>query len=330
MSDYKQSKYMSDAVLEQATSLGVSPNVRVANAARSGQLGTGIRLTKLDGASPLVLNPAIGIVLSTPSIFDPYPKWKEMLVSLIETHAKSITGIDIGYAVESQDTITMNDGQSLKVPTKVTRNTVSPSMTFPEYTGNLVWNVMRRWIYGMQNPDTNASDMPANISDVGQIPEWLVSAYSMSMLFIQPDPTGIPGRIVDASIIVNMFPTETGDFGIERTIGTSKTMERTIPFTGVLQHNDNTRELGVRVAEMLQLHKNNMNFAVPGVAGVVDPSAAIDRDIQKGGGLKYEAFGSNGNGVLAKNVNLGTKSYADLQPSGSGTGIPTTNIVDKS
>lgn len=327
MADYKQSKYMTDAVIEQATSLGISPNVRVANAARSGQLGTGIRTTKLDGASPLVFNPAVGVVLTTPALFDQYPKWKEMVVSLIENHAKSITGIDISYSVETADTPVGHDGQTLKVPTRVTRAAVDPSMTFQEYTGNLVWNVFRKWIFAMQNPDTNMSSMPANISNTGDIPEWVISAYSMSMLFIQYDPTGLPDRIVDAVVIVDMFPTGTGDFGLERTINTTKTMERTIPFTGVIQHNENTRLLGMRVAEMLQLHKINMDFSLVGYTGNTTATAAIDRDIQKGGGLNYEA-NTAPDGIVSRYAPEAGQNYSDtINPTGNAK-LATTNIAE--
>ena len=94
---FKQSKVMSDAVLTQLSSLGVSPSQQVSNLARSGQLGTGIRFTKLDGATPAVFNPVVGVVLQVPSMWDRWPRLQENLRALMETHAKSITGIDFGY-----------------------------------------------------------------------------------------------------------------------------------------------------------------------------------------------------------------------------------------
>ena len=84
---FKRSKYMEDAVLQQVTSLGVSPDQLVANLARSGQLGTGIRFTKLDGATPAVFNPVVGVVLQVPSMWDRWPRLQEMLRAIIEKHA---------------------------------------------------------------------------------------------------------------------------------------------------------------------------------------------------------------------------------------------------
>ena len=332
MAQYKNSKYMNDWALKGATSLGVPYNAVVSNLARSGQLGTGIRVTKLDGATPAVFNPAVGIVLQVPSMWDPWPKKQEMLKAIMETHAKSITGIDFSYTLETQDTPVGHDGQQLAVPTRTTRSAVNPTATIQEYPGIPVWNLFRSWMYDIQHPDTNASILPAEMSDVNDVPGWFMSAYSMSMLFIQYDPSGLPDRIYDAIVITNMFPKEIGEFGMERTIGTSQPKERSISFTGLLQHNENTRELGIRVASMLQMENVNYNFALPGLAGSVDPSVAIESNIQQFGGIQYETTGA-GSGVDGAVTQFrplnsdGTGAYYDRLEPGS-QWIPATGAAE--
>lgn len=112
----------------------------------------------------------------------------------------------------------------------------------------------------------------------------------MSMLFIQPDPTGLPDRIVDAYVIVNMFPKDIGEIGFQRQLGTTEHKERTINFTGIVQHNNNTKELGIRTMQMLGLHRINYNNALPGLSGSVDPSQAIQDTLHDmTGGLHWEA-----------------------------------------
>lgn len=319
---FKQSKVMSDAVLTQLSSLGVSPSQQVSNLARSGQLGTGIRFTKLDGATPAVFNPVVGVVLQVPSMWDRWPRLQENLRALMETHAKSITGIDFGYKLETQDTIVGHDSQTLMVPTRTTRGSVNPSATFQEYPGLPVYNLFRTWMFDIQHPDTNMSILPAQISDTSEIPAWFMTAYSMSMLFIQYDPSGLPGRIYDAMLICNMFPTDIGDIGFERTLGTTQLKERSVSFTGLVQHNENTRELGYRVAELLQLHKINYNYALPGVAGTVEVEKAIDSNIRPYGGLEYEAGPEQRATPVPGSIDqfkyLGTSNTDDLDsPSGS-------------
>lgn len=320
-SNFKRSRFMNDAILTQVTSLGVSPNAQVANLARSGQLGTGIRFTKLDGATPAVFNPAVPVVLSVPSMWDRWPKLQELLRAIVETHAKSISGIDFGYTLETGDTIVGHDGQTMRVPTRTTRGGVNPSMTVQEYPGMPVYNLFRSWMFDIQHPDTNASILPANVSDVADIPAWYMSAYSMSVLFIQYDPSGLPDRIYDAMVITNMFPTEIGDIGFERSLGTTQLKERSINFSGIVQHNENTRELGYRVASMLNLHKVNYNFALPGLAGSVEPDKAIQTSIKHFGGLNYEANGDESVKGAAEQFQFlgenGNEAYSDLQKDGS-------------
>ena len=293
MATYRNSKFMTDAMLDNVTSLGVHPNTPVSNLARSGQLGTGIRFTKLDGATPAVFNPAVIVVLTVPSMWDKWPKLQEMLRAVVETHASSWTGLDFSYTVETQDTPVGHDGQVMKFPTRTTRAGVDPSMTVIEYAGMPIYNLFRTWMFDIQHPDTNASILPANLSEASDIPAWFMSAYTMSMAAIQYDPTGLPDRIYDCAIYTNMFPVSIGDIGIQRTIGTTEKKERTIGFTGLVQHNENTREFGMMLAEALSLHKINYNFALPGLTGESNPNLAIQKELRSFGGIEYEATGGN-------------------------------------
>ena len=302
-------EFMDEALYLNVTQLGTAGRTGVANMLAGGQTGSGIRFPNIDAASPLVFNPAVIVVTHVPGMWREYPKMQEMLKSLVETHAKSITGIDIQYTMNTDETVVGHDGQTLKVPTRSTRNSVSPSMTFQEVSGNLVWNLMRMWISDMQHPDTNFSKLSAQI-DASGIPPWLMSSYSMSMVAIQFDPTGLPERIIDAAFYTNMFPTDTTELGIQRTINTTEIKERSIPFTGIVQHNENTRELGYHIARMLNLHKIHYDFALPGLSGKTMPAeGAISKTISKLG-LYDEALGQEMPAVTAFRP-LGDDPYSD-------------------
>ena len=302
------SPFMSDALLDKVVGLGSHLTGDVANVARSGQNGTGIRITKLDGATPLVFNPVIPVVLTVPTMWNATPQKQEILRALMETHARNITGIDFSYALETSQVQIGHDGQQMDAPTKTTRSQVNPSATFTEYTGNIIYKFFQDWMFDIQHPDTNASALPAMGYDNSSMAQWVMSAYSMSMLFIQPDPTGLPERIVDAFIICNMFPKDMGEIGFQRQLGTTETKERSINFTGIVQHNNNTKELGIRVMQMLGLHRINYNNALPGLAGSVEPKTAIQSDLRsRAGGLHWEAnegnkYGSENGGYDPKDT----------------------------
>lgn len=303
-------EFMKNALLQNVTQLGTEGRTAVADMTRGGQLGTGIRFPNIDAASPLVFNPAVIVVTHVPKMWEYHPKLQEMLKSIVETHAKSITGIDFGYQMETADTIVGHDGQTQKVPTRSTRTQISPSMTFQEVSGNLIWNLIRMWIYDMQHPDTNFSNLSAQL-DGQNVAPWLMSSYSMSMVAIQFDPTGLPERIIDAAFYTNLFPTDTTELGIQRALGSSPEIkERTIPFTGIVQHNENTKELGYHIAKMLNLHKIAYDFAVPGLTGKTLPADnAISAYISKLG-LYDEALGTELPAVTAFKP-LGDDPYAD-------------------
>lgn len=313
--NFKQSKFMDDAILEiDAQSTGTGSSDLVSNITFSGQLGSGIRFTKLDGATPAVFNPTVIVVLNTPSMWERFPKAQAMLRAIIETHATSVTNIDFGYTLETAETVVGHDGQTLKVPTRTTRSGVEPSIEVPEYPGMPVYNLFKQWIFDIQHPDTNASVLPSKMKETGQydsangnynyshysdMPGWYVSAYSMSIAVIQYDPSGLPDRIYDAAIITNMFPTSIGDVGFNRQIGTTEMKTRTIQFTGLVQHNEMTKALGMSIARMLNMHKVDYDFALPGLAGTASVSAnssdggsdafmASTRVTHKDSGLDYE------------------------------------------
>lgn len=257
-----------DSLIKHASDLGVSeldekyPSY-AANVIEGGQLGTGVQISRIDAATPLVFNPAVVLVTSTPSMWDNIPYAQRMLRSLVETHAKSVTGIEPNYTLETASVPVGWDGQELKVPTRTTRAAVDPVFTWGEVTGNVVWNMIRKWIFDIQHPDTNASLMSAILGDSAVKP-FVMSSFSMSVVVIQYDMTMRPENIIDCEYISCMFPTTTGDLGIERTHGTTKPMERSIPFTGLLQHNANTKWLGQELAELMQFHKVNYDKAIAG------------------------------------------------------------------
>lgn len=226
------------------------------------QLGSGLNAPMLDVATPCTFTPVVLVVMSTPAMYtvDGRPtRMATLIKDLIESHAKQVTGIDFSYTLGTQQSPVGHDSQEMMVPAKTTRSQVSPSFVFAELSGNLVFNTFKKWIWDIQHPDTNAS-----MAQVRYPGAYTMSAYSMSMMAIQFDPTMRPDHIIDAAYYTNMFPLGTGEIGFERTIGQVKHPERTINFSGIVQHNDMIKALAMSVAEQLALHKHNYNIAPPG------------------------------------------------------------------
>ena len=225
------------------------------------QLGSGLNAPMLDVATPCTFTPVVIVVTSLPAMYvvDGQPTRMGWIIKdLIESHAKSVTGIDFGYSLSTQEAPIGHDGQQMAAPGKTTRTQVSPSFVFSELGNNIVWSTFKRWLWDMNNPDTNAG-----MTNVVYPGAWTMSAYAMSMMAIQFDPTMRPDHIIDAAHYANVWPTGTGDIGFQRVIGTVQHPERTIPMTAIVQHNDYIKTIAMTIAEQLALHKHNYNIAPP-------------------------------------------------------------------
>lgn len=243
-----------ESFLEDQEYFGTTNNTFFANMIKGGQLGRGAKYGALDAATPLAMPPATIVVLQTPKMWnridgDTRHLLPQTVKSLFECHAKSVTGIDITYNLDTQDQPLGHDGQTIKVPLQTKRAEVSPNFTWYEVTGNLIWNIMMRWLFDISNPDTNGS---FEFQD-GDPDAFTMSSYAMTFLAIQYDQTQAVDRIIDAAVYTNVFPTTTGELGMQREIGTTQVRERSIPFTGIVIHNEKTRQIGKTIAEATAL-----------------------------------------------------------------------------
>lgn len=224
------------------------------------QNGSGVNFQTLDAATPCVYMPAVLVVMSVPLMYITEgglaTPMAFMIKDLVENHTRSATGFDFGYSNEPQQAGVGMDGQNFQVPGKTTRSQPSPSFMWPELQGNLVFNIIQKWMFDINHPDTNAACAQAIYPGA-----WTMSAYSMSILLIQYDQTMRPDHVIDGVYYTNMWPLGTGDIGYERVLGSTKHPERNVNFTAICQHNDMTKALAMAVAEQLQLHKHNYNIA---------------------------------------------------------------------
>ena len=270
-------KYGVDNNIYGAMPMNLSANNHlglVADVGASGQMcGIGPRIMNLDGATPQVFPPAVIVMLQTPTMWKAVSKYAgmndrvadplgKMLKDLWELHAREISGIDFGYNLNTSDSLVGQDGQNLSVPTNTQRSAVSPSVTWTELYGNLVWNFHYRWIMDINHPDTQNSYLSAisaastgNDEALADLPPWVMSTFSCSFMAIQPDPYGTYDRILDAALYTGCFPTETGNIGIKKQVNSHELMERSIPYKALVQHNDNTREVGALILKALNFHK---------------------------------------------------------------------------
>lgn len=254
-----------DNIVRNMTYLGATnPKTWITNPKKGGQLGLGSNAPNLDASAPLLLIPVTPVVIHLPTMYDDNVDMQIFMKTMVECHSKSITNISPNYQADFDDVLIGHDGQSLSVPKGVKRSPVSPNITYQDVIGAGIWFGHRTWLTDTRDPDTGFSFIGMN-NDLALVP----SVWSMATLFIQHDPTGRPDNILNAWVIGCMFPEETGEFGSEKNIGESKTMERSIGYKGILFESKPILEMAKEIATEMQLHTiKYFNDSKPINAGV--------------------------------------------------------------
>lgn len=288
---------MDGSLISGGGRFGPSPNAPIANVVDGGQLGFGPLLINLDANTPLVLPPLVVTVLHVPTFFTYIPSGPQIFKSLFETHMTTMDGVDLTYSMETDGTPVGRDGQQMMVPTKQTRSQLTPTCTWSEKIGNVIYNFGRTWMNAIRDPDTQASSMAGIIASGNALPPHVASMYSADILLTQFDSTYRPENIIDAICLTNFMPTDIGPTGYSMSVVDGpRRPDRTFSFTCVAQHNNNTVNVAKSVATLTNLHRINFQDAYP-------LATSIESNIS-GMGAEYLAANymnnfTNNNGIVS-------------------------------
>ena len=279
----------------------------VSNMVVGGQMGYSIKPGYLDASTPLVLPPAVIYVCHTPFMWDHMGEagavLAQMTKALMETHAKSVSGIDIGYTMQYQQTLVGKDGQNLDAPTVLQRTNVNPSFTWSEVTGNVVFSVNQSWLWDMCDPDTQIAFSRISGDEIDQVP-FTFSSYSASLIALQYDMRMNTAGIIDAIYITNVCPQGTNEFGLKREIGQATVPERSITYTGLALHNAGVYTLAKTIANSIKYRGKtgpswtNSTIGVPYGDGATKTGDTVDAGSNVG--IQREAAGAEAWGDEAK------------------------------
>jgi len=215
------------------------------------------------------------ILLESPRFFTLMPnpdKWVQALKSLVELHAKTIEGLNAGLTVEFDEHPVGGAGEMQQEITDSKRARSEPSFGFVEKYGMPINTFLQNWIiYGMMDPDTKfamAGTLPG-AKPTDMLADW----YSMTCLFIEPDPTH--QRVVKAWVITNMMPKSDGEvIGKRDLTSASELSNLTIEFTGIAQYNLGTKVFAQNILDTINITNANPNLRPSFVQGIDALSAS--------------------------------------------------------
>lgn len=255
---------MKGSLIHNVDYFGGKKDQTYVNIVKGGQLGFGPVVVNMDAATPLVYPNAIIIVTHTPNVFNYFPYANDILVSLIEKHAKTVDGISPNMTLGEVDGYTLQNKQPVTMPGVSGYDQLSPTFTFQEVLGNLVYNFFEFWVKILSHPDTGYSQLSSLLRG-RDIDPLVFSDFCMDICVIQPDMTLQPKNIIDGFFLTHMWPKSPGgELGVKREVGGDvESKERSVEFAAVLQRNPNTYRAAQMIMKLLNLHKVNYDLALP-------------------------------------------------------------------
>lgn len=225
----------------------------------AGQMGFISDLRAYHSNAAYVRKNLIAIVMETPRGFNDLPDsevWHSTLKALVETGAQSFEGLRSTLAVEYVQNAIGGSGEQQEDIANVTRERSEVTFNWVEKYGKPVARLLDGWItYLIQDPDTK---VPAVVSLTDEVADQLPDYYTMSVLFIEPDP--LHKTVVESWLLTNMAPkagsTKEGRRDLTQA---GESVTYSIPFTGMQQ-------VGVGVNALAQSLLDQIN------AGGINPN----------------------------------------------------------
>lgn len=223
----------------------------------------------------------IPILLRYPKFFDYMPDAKYWIAgykALIEEHCSSITGLQSGLTVTTEDTPLGGGGETLEEPTGVTRAKSSINTTITDKAGRTVQRLLNMIIrYGIQDPDVKkplVSQMIDVMNDLQGI--YTADMYASTILFIEPDLT--QQVVMNAWLCVNVFPKSDGDnTGMRDLKSPGSKNDLSIEWAATTMNNHPVFELAQTILSELSVLEQSPDYHILPPVDNIDPAvAAID------------------------------------------------------
>lgn len=202
----------------------------------------------------------IPILVAAPRGFDLMDNpdfYRATLKALVEEQAKSIDGLMGEVTVETAQNPFGGAGEMQEDPTNVIRAQSNPTFTWQERYGRAINAFLESWITNLiMDPNSKTPAVMYRNGDkpTDMLPDW----YSMTMCFIEPDPTHT--KVVKAWLCTNMYPKSAGPVEGRRDITTGgETLDLSIQFSALTQHGNGVNSFAQRLLDEMSLTGANPN-----------------------------------------------------------------------
>jgi hypothetical protein len=206
------------------------------NVVTGGQQGLVTNLKNYVQNAAYVRKNVFAILMESPTGFNDLQEpevWHGLLKALVETGAKSITGLRSTVNVQYVENAIGGAGEMQEDISKATRERSVPTFVWTEKYGMPVFQFFDGWIrYLIQDPEMGIPLVSTlvNRQPMDQLPDYT----GMTVLFVEPDP--MFKTVNKAWLITNMMPKTSGEYVGDRDITQpGQSQDYNIEFTGIQQ-----------------------------------------------------------------------------------------------
>ena len=207
------------------------------NLSYGGQMGYSTQYAEWASTTHYVRKNVIALLLELPKFIQLMPDsefWAAAIKAMVEVHPLTWDGLKSTLSVETQTTPFGGAGEEFDDYVKTKREKSTPTSTYKDLYGRPMQNLLSDWIiYGLADPETN---VPMAVTLAGkQAPsDWLADMYSMSVIFIEPDPTHT--KVSKAWLCTNMYPKTSGPIEGKRDVtAAGELLEISVEWTAITQ-----------------------------------------------------------------------------------------------
>jgi len=260
-----------DSVLPSGRAYGQFQTAPMVNLAIGGQNAYQSDLRYFHANTDYIRRNVIAKLIEVPRGFLYLPNgmdYVNALKAVVEMHAQTWEGLNKTLTVTTNETPVSGAGEMQQTPTNVTRARSEPVMTVPEKYGMPIQALHRDWITELiMDPDTKAPNIVTR--GITGVTDLLPDVYSMTMAFIEPDPTFT--KVQRCWLIGNMFPTTAGDdTGRRDKTADGEGVSLSIQYTGLQQVGWAVNQFGQKILDSMNKTGTNPNLK-PSFVDTIDP-----------------------------------------------------------
>jgi hypothetical protein len=211
------------------------------------------------------------MVLEAPkfmSLMEKPTHWYAALRAFVETQPTSVEGFEAGLEVKVVEHKAGAGGEVQQDFTNVTRERSNPVFKFEsDREGNIIQKMISTWIlYGMSDPNTNiplAITLPRYEQEYGgKHVNWMGPWYSMSFIAFEPNAT--MSGVVNAWLVTNSWPMESGPISGKRDISNDNEVPQlSFRFTAYTEFNDGVIGFAETLLSAISFKNANPMMTIP-------------------------------------------------------------------